>query len=1352
MQRFNHFTTIYRRFLTRVMTPTIILGALLISSLLFGTAPSYAQTDALTGKTGQGNVTAGEVNEVFNAAVAVPVHESPEPDSVSTALSAPPVGVPTLTWVAVPGATRYNVQISVSEGFASTIISQDTVATSFTPPEAFADGTYFWRVRAEVDRAWGNYSDPWSFRKEWSAEGLIKPLLIAPANDPDGLQVITEFSPEHFSWHPVPGAAAYYLDISVSPSFNDAKPFRVTTLKTHHTPTEQFANNQYYWRVIPIDARDHAGEPSDIRTFTFGWNQIPTLLEPADDLDARFIPRFTWSAVSGASSYVIEISSQENFSDLLVNVTTRNTSYTPEKSLANNKDYFWRVRAISPRKVNGPTSEVRSFRSNWIQPPTLLSPPVRSIHHIYPYFSWSPVPGAQRYQIQIATGNGFADLVEDKKLYGATSYTQPEWKEIVFGGDYFWRVRAEDAQGNTTNWSSEQSFRFAASPPPNLIYPEPYYIPDAEGMPIHTERVIAHPVFVWDTTHQYNVTEENLGNGPTAFIYPDYYRLEVATSSEFSTIIFSIDSAGQGAAPTLENPIDSLVDDTLYYWRVTPFLNGTPMAAGTVWETRIDRTAEQLPLDSDSTPDISHPQDGMITVETAPILGWLPVEDAHHYRVEVGNNRDLNNSANLVDTANALFAYYVPWQGRQTPMPPGAYWWRVRAEDESNTALGEWSETRHFFVTDNLMTGNEYDYKIPNYFSPDFQTLLNEGDTRLYDPALSMVATDSITVAAPYNVGPLHVVQDRSAVATNRNWVVAFSADNGVVGELTYALYFDVNQKENVGGTTDPRGKPISFDSLYLPDYVIYLSRLGDAITNAIFYEWTGNAWIGSQLDGLGGTYFYDEVNHAVQVIFPYSTIILSNEDQFSGAVALTVYSTGSADNAGPEDSMPHQGATMNSPALFSNMPVPLFPFDTPLSNPIVFHELPTLRWRMPHYNSTDGYRIEVARNPNFTEDTIIETWETTEGNTGSYYGGAPTAFHSYDAYNDDESYYWRVRYRHERYDGGNEYDVSPWSPPMRFKLTSYQPGNPTIALTDSDDAFAVAASGATIYATPSFTWQRVEGAARYTIQIDDDFNMNSPITNKTIDANSYTSLDTLADGTYYWRVAMRRTNNVLGQWTSVISFTKSSFVPVLVGPIDSVVVNGQPTFIWEPTIVNEDGLHIAAARYRLQWDDNPQFNSPTTIETEATSYTPLKGQSLNDGTWFWRVAVIDGQNKRGPDSPAATFYKEYLRPETVSPVQGSTDITNTSITFEWTPLDGAAYYKLEIDDDEAFDRAKRISTDNSRYTLTDKLDVGQYYWRVQMVDKDNKPGPTITGQFTQDPDAPIEDSPALFMPFVLGP
>jgi hypothetical protein len=193
---------------------------------------------------------------------------------------------------------------------------------------------------------------------------------------------------------------------------------------------------------------------------------------------------------------------------------------------------------------------------------------------------------------------------------------------------------------------------------------------------------------------------------------------------------------------------------------------------------------------------------------------------------------------------------------------------------------------------------------------------------------------------------------------------------------------------------------------------------------------------------------------------------------------------------------------------------------------------------------------------------------------------------------------------------------------------------------------------------------------------------------------------------------------------------------------LSDTVVNSQPTFIWASTISNTGELHVAAPRYRLQWDDNEQFNSPTTVETESTAYTPIQGQSLADGTWFWRVAIIDGNGRRGPDSAVASFYKEYLRPQTLSPVQGGSG--EEQITFEWSPLNGAASYVLEIDDNEAFDKPIRVNTENTRYTHIDKFAPGDYYWRVQMVDKDKKPGPTIPGRFSA--------GATIFMPIVFAP
>ncbi len=509
-------------------------------------------------------------------------------------------------------------------------------------------------------------------------------------------------------------------------------------------------------------------------------------------------------------------------------------------------------------------------------------------------------------------------------------------------------------------------------------------------------------------------------------------------------------------------------------------------------------------------------------------------------------------------------------------------------------------------------------------------------------------------------------------------------------------------------------------DPLYRPEYVIYLDRTNDTIMGAWLYEWLGSGWGGPfSILGLGGSAYYDPGSRAVQLVFPYSTITPASA-LFRGALAATVFSSGPNNADAVQEVVPAQGAVWDRPILISDMLMPLYPFDTPLTNPVVFHELPSLRWRMPDYDSVDGYQVQVARDFNFTE--IVETWETFESKTYSLYAPIPAAFHSGQAYNDDESYFWRVRVRHERYDptSQNNFDTGPWSPPIRFKLSSYQVGNPTVSLTD------------TVQATPTFLWQRVEGAAGYVIEIDNDANMSSPLIKKSIDSDSFTPLDTLADGAYFWRVAMRRSKTVTGQWSPIMSFVKQSLSPSAISPVGGAVINTQPTFMWTATFTNVGELRIATPKYKVQWDEDPNFGSPKSVDTETTAYTPPKGSSLADGTWYWRVAAIDADGHAGPYGPAQTFYKEYLAPDLLVPGQGSSQGEN--ISFEWTPLDGAAYYELEIADNDAFNKSTLVTTESTRYTHINKFDTGEYFWRVRMKDRDRVPGPYIPGRFENSP------------------
>lgn len=1246
-----------------------------------------------------------------NESLASPTLTLPGDGARTTGASHPPYGMPTLEWEAVPEASRYQVEISTSAGFASPLVSSVTYATSYTTSEARADGLYYWRVRASISSQWGPYSEVRSFTKDWGDSGnlLLQPLL------PEADAVRSAFGNDDFSWTAMPGAATYKFEIATDQAIVNIV-YSAISLTNRHTPTERFSANQYYWRVTPTDAAGNFGQPSPVRAFTFTWSNPPQLLAPTPDQETSFLPTFLWAAVEAAATYRLEISTQQDFGTASVFVTP-NTEFTPEDAFSNDQDYYWRVKALDYQNNSTAWSDVRRYRVRWNFQAKLLTPGNNQILLAYPYFSWAPIPGAERYQIQIDKSTSFNSPIADQEMYNVTSYAQPEWKTVLLEQDYFWRVRGRDSQGNYSPWSTVFSFRISTSTSPQPVYPPYYYTPDSANLPVYRDESIAWPLFIWDTAHSADLV--------TGFTRrPAWYELVVTDDPAFSRVNFRIETAGLAAAPTAAHPFQNLQEGKLYSWRVRAYdAAANQMGADIIWRTRYSSSATPVAWSDSITPIF--PDDGAEAVEIPPVLGWQPVTGAASYRVEISRAADF---AALVDTAQAQFVHYVPWQGRKELMPYGVYYWRVQALDSQGGTLGGWSAARRFHLSTDLVTGNAYDLMPP----PPSTSILSTTD--YYDPGLTLIASGPDDGLGDYEVGDLHVLQDRAIFVfangdpqnapdfskANLNWVIAFGAASQVAGTVTYGIYFDIDHKPDSGAPNDPLGKPISVASLYRPEYVLYITRTGNSVTPQAtqFFHWDGDVWGPVQsLAGLGGDGWYAANPSAVQVLIPYTAIGVSADD-FVGSVALTVFSSDGQPTTGILDSAPPQGSGIDSPAFVSDMLTTLYPFDTPLSNPIVYNDMPAFRWRMPYFDSVDGYQVEIARDSKFTDK--VETWETFESKTSPFFSLLPTSFRSLNAYEDNESYYLRVRIRHERYRESTKadfFDYGPWSPAVRIKLESRLPGNPQIAASPISQK------------TPRFVWDRVDGASAYQLQVDNDANFSSPLINEPLDGTSYTPPNGLIDGQYHWRVAIRRSSKIQGRWSNSMSFVKSSLAPEPLAPINDVVVNQQPTFQWSRVLTPTDSPILAAPRYRLQVDKDPNFSKPAEFNTTATSYSLVYRQSLADGTWYWRVGVIDANKQLWTFSPVQQFYKEYRPPTPLQPAQGSTSLGVPN--FQWVPLDGAAYYRIEVANNPLFNQAISATTDHTAYTPTGKLDNSEYHWRVQMVDKDRNSGPFVLGRVT---------------------
>ncbi|MCZ7539803.1 MAG: M6 family metalloprotease domain-containing protein [Anaerolineae bacterium] len=375
---------------------------------------------------------------------------------------------PTFTWGAVTGATSYRIQASTSATFASTVINSTKSGTTHTPATALADGLYYWRAQAKgADGIWGLWSAVWTVTVDTVKPA--KPTLLSPVKD----DLVTTNLPS-FDWGDVPDAARYDLQVDNSSAFGSPEVVAAPT-GSAYTVTTPLADGRYYWRVRAVDLAGNVGSWSSAWTV---WIDVdpapaPTLVSPANGTPTNDnTPTFTWGAVTGATSYRIQVSKSATFASTVVNSTKSSTTHTPATALADGL-YYWRAQAKGADGIWGLWSAVWTVTVDTVAPakPTLLSPETKSILNTgQPALDWSDVADAAHYELQIDNLSTFGSPeVFITVTPSAYTVTPP-----LPNGKYFWRVRTYDLAGNKSGWTSARSFTLTYAPaPPEMATPTP---------------------------------------------------------------------------------------------------------------------------------------------------------------------------------------------------------------------------------------------------------------------------------------------------------------------------------------------------------------------------------------------------------------------------------------------------------------------------------------------------------------------------------------------------------------------------------------------------------------------------------------------------------------------------------------------------------------------------------------------------------------------------------------------------------------------------------------------------------------------------------------------------------------
>ena len=272
---------------------------------------------------------------------------SPENDTINA-----PVDL-VLKWQGNPANSSYILQVAKDEDFTSIVIDKTLTETSYKCPKLDFLQTYHWRVKSISGSEQSSWSPLWRFTTLMDTIALLTPVNLSKNNA----------LPINLNWNKGIYEKDYRLQISKSNDF--ATKIKDTLIsKFNNADIKNLNNSQnYFWRVRN-ESGDTLGYWSKIWQFKTGMSNL-TLIYPENaqqNLEQEI--NFKWSNVVGAEYYQLQISKNEQFTDLVYSKDSILTTERNVPDLEPEKLYYWRVRVWNQESIGTAYwSEVWTFRT-----------------------------------------------------------------------------------------------------------------------------------------------------------------------------------------------------------------------------------------------------------------------------------------------------------------------------------------------------------------------------------------------------------------------------------------------------------------------------------------------------------------------------------------------------------------------------------------------------------------------------------------------------------------------------------------------------------------------------------------------------------------------------------------------------------------------------------------------------------------------------------------------------------------------------------------------------------------------------------------------------------------------------
>lgn len=498
-------------------------------------------------------------NSSIKATVTQPLEERKSPDEL------PDKATPSL------------INVEVSSGIAS-------VETPDRPPEALSVG------------------DALIVDDQGATQAVEGVTMLSPADQEKILSFTGEPQNILFNWkdHSNNTAASeIVVQLSQDPKFSVLYDSLSVTGKD--SCIQSIPVGTYWWRVFPKDS-------SNVKT---GKIEIidagpSTLLTPRDRSNfsyRKIVPDVTlsWTDNKNASSYKIEIASQQDMSSPFVTSETTEPSYVAKQFSPGT--YYWRVTPLFPLDVDHKAiqSEVHSFsvtQKDVLAAPQLTLPADNGFVNYTGgkvLFSWQKDIDAASYEITISKNKDLSEpVVTQKTSDNSYSFTDTSFLKT---GRYYWSVMLTDREGN--NSPAAASFTFLSAnanlAQKNIYPPDGYLVESAKSGTIS---------YRWNST------------------VPVATRIQISSNKKFTNVIYDQNTNGRTTITNI--PLRT----GTYYWRIYS-ADGT----GFSMASEPSKLFVANPL---AAPRITYPDEErqyILRKDTNLTCQWKPVDGADYYRV-----------------------------------------------------------------------------------------------------------------------------------------------------------------------------------------------------------------------------------------------------------------------------------------------------------------------------------------------------------------------------------------------------------------------------------------------------------------------------------------------------------------------------------------------------------------------------------------------------------------------------------------------------------------------------------------------------------------------------------------------